>query len=351
MKRVLIIKTSSLGDIVHTLPAINDASLAIPDIKFDWIIEENFSEIPTLNDQIDQIIPVSIRKWRKNLLKFRTSKDFSELKRKLSLHHYDAIIDAQGLLKSAWLASKAFGNRYGFDWASAREPLASIFYHRRINVPKDIHAVERIRILFSKSLGYVLNSSEGNFNLTYDQGNDKYVILMHGTTWFSKHWPEESWIKLSCLLSKSDYKVVLLWGNDQEKARAERIAKNSEANVLPKMKLTDIVSLIAKATGCISVDTGLGHLSSAMGKPTLGIYGPTNPVLTGLYGSRRQNFLSDFPCLCMSKKCPFSLREDRSCRGFEELTADIIYDKFIKLVGDEGVSNGFEYPKNKEKDK
>lgn len=351
MKRVLIVKTSSLGDIIHTLPAINDASLAIPGIKFDWVVEENFSDIPSLNDQVDQIISVSVRKWRKNIFKFWNSKDHLELKRKLRLYRYDAIIDAQGLIKSAWLSRQADGDIYGFDKTSARESIASIFYQYRISVPKDIHAVERTRILFSKSLGYQLNSSTGSYNLSISPENNKYVILMHGTTWPSKHWPEESWIALSCLLAKADYKVALLWGNNQEKACAERIAKISGAEILPKMTLTEIVSLLTKASGSISVDTGLGHLSSALGIPTLGIFGSTNPLLTGLYGPNQKNLLSDFPCLCMSKKCPFSLKKDRSCRGFEELTANVVFENFVRLIKKKIIIDDFEIPEKKEIDK
>lgn len=351
MKRVLIVKTSSLGDIVHTLPALYDASLAIPDIKFDWVVEESFSYIPHLNDQVDQIISVSMRRWRKNIFKFWNSSEHLELKRKLSLYPYDAIIDAQGLFKSAWLARQADGDRYGFDKTSARESIASFFYDHRFSIPKDIHAVERTRILFSKSLGYKLNSSIGNYNLFSNPGNNRYVILMHGTTWPSKHWPEESWIALSRLVATAGYKVFLPWGNNQEKSRAERIAEISGAAVLPKMSLTEIVSLLKKASGCISVDTGLGHLSSALGIPTLGIFGPTNPILTGLYGPDQKSLLSNFPCLCMSKKCPFSLKVDGSCRGFQGLTANIVFENFIKLIKKNIVIDDLEVTIKEETDK
>ena len=332
MTRVLIVKTSSLGDVIHTLPAINDAVYAIPDIKFDWIVEENFSEIPNWNSDVDQIIPVVLRKWRKNIFRFWFSKEWSEFKKRIGFHRYDVIIDAQGLLKSAWLGSFADGPRYGFDKFSAREPLASNFYDHQISVSKKLHAVERTRILFSKSLGYSLQPSNGKYNLSFGSTSTGAVVLIHGTTWASKHWPEESWIKLSGLLTKANYKVFLPWANEYDRARALRISKSSGAKVLPKMTLTEIASFLAESQGCVSVDTGLGHLSSALNTPTLGIFGPTDPSFTGLYGPNQKNLLSDFPCLCMTKKCPFTLKSDKSCRGFEGLTANRVFDEFIRLM-------------------
>ena len=333
MTRVLVIKTSSLGDVIHTLPAINDAVSAIPDVVFDWVVEENFSEIPAWNYKVDRVILVSIRKWRKNIFGFWFSREWSEFKRKINLHHYDAIIDAQGLLKSAWLTRYVNGETYGFDKYSAKESLASNFYDHPISVSKELHAVERIRLLFSRSLGYSIDSDMGEHGLSFSSERERSVVLLHGTTWASKHWPEKSWIKLSSMLLEANYKVSLTWGNKKERFRAERIAKESGAEVLPKMSLTEIASLLSKSAGCISVDTGLGHLAAAVETPTLAIFGPTNSGLTGFYGSSQKNLTSKFKCApCMSRKCLYSLSLNQSSPCFEEITADIVFKEFAALI-------------------
>ncbi|MEJ6612157.1 MAG: lipopolysaccharide heptosyltransferase I [Porticoccus sp.] len=333
MIRVLVIKTSSLGDVIHTLPAINDAISAIPDITFDWVVEENFSEIPGWNSKVNQIIPVALRRWRKNPFRFWYSSEWAEFKRKMSLQRYDAIIDAQGLLKSAWLAKYANGQIYGFDKYSAREPLASNFYHHPVSVPKNLHAVERTRLLFSKSLGYSLNSGLGKYNLSFELERQQSVVLLHGTTWASKHWSEESWIKLSGMLIDAGYRVFLPWGDEIERQRAERISQASGAKVLPRMSLTEIASTLSASAGCISVDTGLGHLAVAVNTPTLAIFGPTNPFFTGFYGLNQKNLASEFKCVpCMSRKCLYPLSLNQAAPCFGELTATRVFDEFAGLI-------------------
>ena len=333
MTRVLVIKTSSLGDVIHTLPAINDAVSAIPGVVFDWVVEENFSEIPAWNYKVDRVISVSIRKWRKNIFGFCFTREWSEFKSKMNLHHYDAIIDAQGLLKSAWLTRYANGETYGFDKHSARESLASSFYDHPINVSKELHAVERIRLLFSRALGYSIKSDMGEHGLSFSAERVRSVVLLHGTTWASKHWPEKSWIKLSSKLVEANYRVSLTWGNEKERFRAERIARETGAEVLPKMTLTEIALLLSTSTGCISVDTGLGHLAAAVNTPTLAIFGPTNSGLTGFYGSNQKNLTSEFKCApCMSRKCVYSLSLNQSSPCFEEITPDIVFKEFTALI-------------------
>ena len=333
MIRVLVIKTSSLGDVIHTLPAINDAISAIPDIIFDWVVEENFSEIPGWNYKVDQIIPVALRRWRKNPFRSWYSSEWIEFKRKMSFQHYDAIIDAQGLLKSAWLARYANGQIYGFDKYSAREPLASNFYDHLVSVPKKLHAVERTRLLFSKSLGYSLDFRRGTYNLPFESDRQRSVVLLHGTTWASKHWSEESWIKLSSMLIDASYRVCLPWGDEGERQRAERISQASGAKVLPRMSLTEIASVLSESAGCISVDTGLGHLAAAVNTPTLAIFGPTNPFFTGFYGLHQKNLVSEFKCTpCMSRKCLYPSNLDQTAPCFEELTAIRVFDEFVRLI-------------------
>ena len=157
MKRVLIIKTSSLGDVIHTLPALTDAVHALGEIQFDWVVEENFSAIPAWHPAVRKVIPVAIRRWRKNIFRRLFSAEWKKFRQQLKQEHYDYVIDAQGLLKSAWITLLAHGDSYGLDKHSAREGMASRFYQYPQTVARQQHAVERVRQLMSHSLDYQLD--------------------------------------------------------------------------------------------------------------------------------------------------------------------------------------------------
>ena len=164
MMRVLLVKTSSMGDVLHSLPALTDAQQAISGIQFDWVVEEGFAQIPTWHSAVNQVIPVAIRRWRKNWFSAPIRAERAEFRKKLQATHYDAVIDAQGLLKSAFLVTRlAHGDKHGYDRHSIREPLASFFYDHRYAISKQQHAVERIRQLFAKSLGYTCPTQQGDY--------------------------------------------------------------------------------------------------------------------------------------------------------------------------------------------
>jgi heptosyltransferase-1 len=336
MPRVLVVKTSSLGDVIHSLPALTDAARAIPDIKFDWVVEQSFAEVPSWHPVVDRVIPVAVRRWRKHPVQAWRSGEWSEFKQKVGHYSYDAVIDAQGLVKSAWLTRYAKGVRYGLDKASAREPIASYFYDQPIDVAKGQHAVERVRQLFAKALGYSidgqLDNVLGEYSLSFQSDRQKSVVLLHGTTWVSKHWPEHSWIELSRLLLEAGYQVKLPWGNEDEKTRAERIAGDSAAQVLPKMSLSELAALLSASVGCISVDTGLGHLAAAVDTPTLALFGPTNSALTGFYGKNQQSLQSVFHCApCMLRECKYQLPPGEFPPCFEELSAARAFQQFVAM--------------------
>ncbi|MCG6577074.1 lipopolysaccharide heptosyltransferase I [Pseudomonas sp. AF32] len=311
--RVLLIKTSSLGDVVHTLPALTDAARAIPGIRFDWVVEEGFAEIPTWHPAVGKVIPVAIRRWRKNLWQTVKSGEWRRFKHNMRAEKYDLVIDAQGLLKSAWLTRYVKAPVAGLDRHSAREPLAARFYSRRLAVARGQHAVERVRQLFALALGYDLPQTLGNYGLSVDKLVElprqyPYVVFLHGTTWESKHWPELYWRQLAERMGQFGVVVKLPWGSAPEKARAERIAKGlRNALVLPKLNLGGMGKVLAGAQACVAVDTGLGHLAAALDVPTISLLGPTNPVLTGAYGKGQIHLASDFPCApCMQKQCTYS---------------------------------------------
>jgi len=337
MPRVLVVKTSSLGDVIHTLPALTDAAREIPDVVFDWVVEQSFAEVPGWHASVDQVIPVAVRRWRKHPVQAWRSGEWAQFKEQVGRYQYDAVIDAQGLLKSAWLTRYAKGDCYGLDQVSAREPIASRFYDHPITVAKDQHAVERVRQLFSQVLGYSLSGQLGECSLSFNAVRQKSVVFLHGTTWASKHWPEASWIELGGLLQEAGYSVKLPWGNEVEKFRAKRIAERcigeqGGAEVLPQMSLTELAVLLSASAGCVSVDTGLGHLAGAVDTPTLALFGPTNSSLTGFYGKNQQSLQSTFHCApCMSRDCRYKLAPRAFPPCFEELSAAKVFQQFVEM--------------------
>ena len=303
--KVLVVKTSSLGDVIHTLPALTDATHAIPGIRFDWVVEQAFAEVPGWHPAVDRIIPVAIREWRKHPLQARKSGQWSNFKESIGTTEYQAVIDAQGLLKSAWLTRYASGRVFGLDKASAREPLAARFYDVKCAVAKGQHAVERVRQLFATALGYAYDPThKGRYDLNFSQARQKRVVLLHGTTWPTKHWSEVAWQALAKLAIAGGYEVCLPWGNEPEKLRAKRIAESSGAQLLDRMTLTEIARLLAGSAGCVTVDTGLGHLAAAVDTPTVALFGPTNPALTACYGEHQAYLNATLDCVpCMARTC------------------------------------------------
>jgi heptosyltransferase-1 len=291
--KILIIKTSSLGDIIHTLPALTDAALAIEGVRFDWVAEKGFAEIPSWHAQVDKVIPISWRKWRKNLRSSWKAKEIQHFYQELRTTQYDKVIDLQGLVKSAVISFIAKGERCGLDFQSARESLASLFYQRKHQVNFQQHAVVRTRELMAKALGYALPDSVANYGILQhfprvDLTDKNTVIFFHGTTRDDKEWPTSHWIALAKYCAQMDLKVLLPWGNEREKQRAEEIAQAaSNAEVLPKLSLTKLAQKLSQAKASLAVDTGLGHLAAALNVPTLSLYGSTDPKHIGACGENQ----------------------------------------------------------------
>lgn len=293
--RVLLVKTSSMGDVLHSLPALTDAMHAIADIKFDWVVEEGFAQIPSWHPAVDKVFPVAIRRWRKSWFASNTRAERKAFYQALKTREYDCIIDAQGLVKSAALVTrKARGIKHGMDWNSAREPLASLFYNVKHSVAKQQHAVERVRELFAKSLDYAKPQSQGNYAISdhfltnLEECPEKYAVFLHATTRDDKHWPEENWRELMELLKTSGLRIKLPWGAPHEAERAKRLAEGFDfVDVLPKLTLEEIAKVLANAKFVVSVDTGLSHLTAALDRPNMTLYGPTDPGLIGGYGKHQ----------------------------------------------------------------
>ncbi|MEH6586811.1 MAG: lipopolysaccharide heptosyltransferase I [Halioglobus sp.] len=296
--RVLLVKMSSLGDVVHTLPALTDAVAAAPGVRFDWVVEEAFAEIPAWHPAVDKVIPIALRRWRKHPLRDFTGPEWREFRNQLSRNHYDAVIDAQGLLKSAFVARLVKAPLYGLDKKSSRERLASVAYQHKIPVPRDLHAVERTRLLFARALNYDVPSSKGDYgvreNLVHGKSSrSRGLLFFHGTARAEKLWPESHWVALANQAHVDGYPVWLPWGSEEEKARAERIASQCEgATALPRLDLMGIAGLLLEVDGAVAVDTGLGHLAAALDVPTVSLYGPTSTLLIGAYGRNQLHIQS-----------------------------------------------------------
>ncbi|TWH71374.1 heptosyltransferase-1 [Azomonas agilis] len=328
--RVLLIKTSSMGDLIHSFPALTDAQRAIPGIRFNWVVEEGFAEIPSWHPAVDQVIPVAIRRWRKQPLKTLRSEEWKGFKARLRAASYDLVIDAQGLLKSAWLTRYVSAPIAGFDKKSAREPLASYFYDRTYAVARPQHAVERVRQLFAQALGYELPEGLGDYGLDKSRFagtslSAPYIVFLHGTTWPSKHWPEAYWRSLAERLNAQGQSVCLPWGNDLERERAERIAADLAAvQVLPRLNLLGVAQTLAQAQACVAVDTGLGHLAAALDTPCVSLYGPTLPSKVGAYGKHQVH-------LCASGPQAGSGNRHATC--MDSLTPEQVEQALLPLLG------------------
>lgn len=297
--QVLIVKTSSMGDILHTLPALSDAMQAITGIRFDWVVEEGFRQIPAWHPAVDRVIPVAIRRWRKNWFGRATRQQRGDFKRMVQQRSYDVVIDAQGLIKSAALITRlAKGCKHGHGCKSAREPFASWFYNHRHEISKQQHVVERTRQLFAKSLGYDQPPSYGDYAIAGrflshpPDAAGQYLVFLHATTRDDKYWPEQNWRELIKLAANSGLMIKLPWGTEHERLRALRLAEGfAHVEVLLQLSLQQVAEVLAGAKSVVSVDTGLSHLAAALNKPNITLFGPTDPGLIGGYGQNQYTCL------------------------------------------------------------
>lgn len=289
--RILLVKTSSLGDVVHNLPVVTDLRRQFQAAHIDWLVEEGFADIPRLHPAVNAVIPVAVRRWRKQLLNPATWREIGQLRQTLQVGHYDLVIDTQGLLKSAVLARWAGGQLHGYSTKCVREPLAARFYAVRHDVPIDLHAVERNRRLVAASCGYALANG-------VDYGvaapaisvplpfSAPYVVLLTATSRSDKLWPEAHWISLGRTLATLGLRAVLPAGSTEERARAARIAVAIDGYAPPALGIAGLARLLADARGVIGVDTGLTHLGAALGRPTIALFCASSPGLTGVLASQ-----------------------------------------------------------------
>jgi heptosyltransferase-1 len=288
MPDVLFVKTSSLGDVIHQMPAVAEARAKFPDARFGWVVEEAFAPLVRLHPDVDEVIEVASRRWRAALHRPATWREIAGFARSLRARRQDLVIDTQGLIRSGLIARVARGDRHGYDADSIREKLAARFYDVQHTVSRALHAVERNRRLTGLALGYVPEGPP-NYGLDRDRlsaaPSRPYAILLHATARPEKEWPERLWIELGRSLAK-DQQLVIPWGTVAERARSERLASALPGARVPQRQPLDAVArLIAGASLVVGVDTGLLHLAAALGVPLVGIFTATEPDLTGPIGS------------------------------------------------------------------
>jgi heptosyltransferase I len=273
--------------VVHHCPAVSDVARAIPGASIDWVVEEPFAPIAAMHPAVRRVIPVAVRRWRSGWWRSAVWSEIGTFRRALQAERYDAVIDAQSLIKSALIARWAEGRRHGMDRASAREPLAARFYDVTHAVPRGAHAVERNRQLTAAALGIAL-AAQIDYGLQAappPQDGPAKLVFLSMTSRADKLWPEERWVELGRALAAP---VVLPWGSEVERERATRIAAALPTASVPKrMTLDQLAYLFASAQAVVGLDTGLTHLAGALGASTVGIYCGSEPALTGLYGSPR----------------------------------------------------------------
>jgi heptosyltransferase-1 len=292
MRQILLVKTSSLGDVVHNLPVVSDLRRHFPDAAIDWVVEEAFAAIPRMHPALRSVIPLALRRWRRALRHATTRSEIATFLATLREREYDAIIDTQGLLKSAVVARAARGLCYGLDWRSSREPLRFL-YDRTFRVPWGQHAVTRNRSLAAQALGYAL-PMDVDYGISAQRRafswlpNQRYAVLLHATSAARKLWPETHWMELCKYLFSNDILCIVPWGSDAERGCSARLAATvSNVLVPPALALNELAALFMGAQGTVGVDTGLTHLAAALKAPTLGIYCATDPAATGIYGCVR----------------------------------------------------------------
>ena len=296
IQRLLIVKTSSMGDVIHMLPAITDIKRVHPELQVDWVVEEGFASIPAWHPSVNKVIPVAVRRWRKRLFCPSTWKQIHAFKKQLRQAQYDLVIDSQGLFKSAVFSSWVQAPVAGMDKHSARESIASRFYQNTFSVARGQHAVPRNRQLVAQALEYDLDALSLDYGLTDKKLIDgdsldlhlpeRFAVFLHAASTPEKEWSVTQWVSLGKKLNKRGLSVLLPWGNSREHGNATSIANELEqAVVLPRLGLPDLAKMFLKAELLVGEDSGLSHMAAALDRPIVALYLVTDPALTGMMAS------------------------------------------------------------------
>jgi heptosyltransferase-1 len=326
--KILLVKLSSLGDVLHNLPIVWDLRKRLPEAQIDWIVEEGYVHLlePLKTTEtfkgIDRIIPVAFRRWRKNPFSIKSWREFFAMRKLLQATTYDVVLETQGLLKSALVCALAkksdqaivsgLGNATEH---SGYEPIARIFYNQSVHVPLRCHAIDRSRWVKCSAFDWPLFDRRSEPPLFYPsafveylaplafEGLRKqpngvavpYVVCFHSTARAAKRWPTESWVELGKALSNQGYQVLFPWGSPEEMKISALMASQIPGGIVPlAFSIEEVYRLVAHAALTIGVDTGLTHLAAVLDKPTIEIYCDSPRWKTEGYWSRNIANLGDF---------------------------------------------------------
>ena len=317
--KILLVKLSSLGDILHNLPLVWDLRARLPNAQIDWVVEEAYVHLllPVLSREdfkgIDHIIPFGLRRWKKKIFSLNSWKEFFTFKKRLQESSYDIVIETQGLLKSAlvcFLAKKnpdaVIAGLANATQYSGYEPLARFFYNQCARVPIDCHAVDRSRVVMCSALDWPLvgrstspqfypqNFLENLSKKTLPELQKPYVLCFHSTAREAKRWPNENWVTLGKELTRQGYQPVFPWGSPSEKLISTELASQIPGAIVPPaFSIEEAFSVITGAVLTVGVDTGLTHLAAVLGRPTVEIYCDSPQWKTEGYWSEHIRNLGD----------------------------------------------------------
>ena len=298
--KVLILKLTSMGDLMHALPALTEAEQNIKNISFDWVVDKAFSSVPGWHPAVDKIIKTDHRNWKKQLFSSEPREALNLVKKEINATDYDYVVDMQNNLKSAFLSFLSDHRVTGMDASSSREYPAHWAYSNKVNINKSLHAIDRQKELLASSLGYS-PTSDINYGISKVKFLEpamalpaRYVVLVQNASWPTKQWPVSSWKDLVKHLDGHGVNVLLPSGNKEELLRAKDIASVSEkATALEILPLNEVAYIIDNADYCICSDTGLAHLSAVVNTPSLTLYGPTDINLIGTKGNNQSHIVGD----------------------------------------------------------
>jgi heptosyltransferase-1 len=286
--KILLVRVSSLGDVLHNLPVVADILRRHPGAKIDWVVEESYVSLVRLNPHVRKVIPFGLRRWRKNLGQPAVRAEVRAFFRDLRADEYDYVFDTQGLIKTGAIMAAARvsprGEKVGMANGtedSGYEGLSRIFHTRSVPVPLRTHAVARGRLVVAEALDYRLGTPiedppdfglapPGPVRPAWMPAGD-YAVFFHATARDAKKWAPANWIALGRALAPLP--VLLPWGSPREKEEADQLAAGlPNAQVLPRLSMMDAVELARRARLAVGVDTGLTHIAAAGGAPTVEIY-------------------------------------------------------------------------------
>ena len=287
-----------MGDVVHALPAVSDLARHCRGASIDWVVEDGFADIPRLHRDVARVIPIGLRRWRHQLHLPSTWEHIRATRQALRQLRYDRILDLQGLVKSALVARWARGPVVGPCGRSARERVASWFYDRRITVDRELHAIDRNRLLTAQAFGYTIDApvdfgirapAVGAESLRAWIGGQRFALLLTNASRASKLWPDENWHAVEEWLAEQGLHSVLVWGTERERiATLRRAAPMHAARLAPPSGLETLAAVCARASLVVGLDTGLTHWAAAVGAPTVGIFCDFDPARVGLKADERR---------------------------------------------------------------